>query len=442
MFKNGLVLAIESENVDAGGADDAVEAAETATEVEAGSAEVEKTADTVDDVDTAIGNSVDAAEGLGEVQEEVQASVDSGEGLTAREAKFAEMAVEAYCRRAGIRARDERIFPSMENFGSRHGRLTASKVVLEGIGDAIKRIWEAIKAAAAKVWDFIKSLFTGLTKNRESLAKMLKNLKQRLEDLPTSAKPKEDKFKTGAAEFTIGSKASPDNVLTILTSSVVFLGAVPAALTALNDLVTTAHGQGEIKDNAAPLLEPFAKLSMAVGDTVDKKSKGDKDTVVQYHGNLLRGQSLVSKITKKKTKELVSYSVEEVAKSLASEIKAPSVAEMENILDAADKALTALKSVDRVMPVADKALKTLARHADEMIKIAGEGKAATLDKKDDAAEAKDDAGETAEQARSLVRCVSTLAAAAPKMAFGAIKASADYVSAGINNMSSKDKEKK
>lgn len=55
---------------------------------------------------------------------------------------------------------------AQENFGSANGRVAATKLAIESIGDSIKALFERIKAIAIRIWEKIKSFVLACSKQR------------------------------------------------------------------------------------------------------------------------------------------------------------------------------------------------------------------------------------------------------------------------------------
>jgi hypothetical protein len=141
---------------------DAVEITQTFAEAE----------DAVEDVEEL----EEVEEGLESIVQSLEAALEQG-GLDPIAAQFAHHAVGAYVERLGMEASD--LMPALEAFGGDSGRVSATTVSLEGIGETLKKIWAAIKAAVEKaikaVADFFAKIFGGINK-----------IKTRISDLKTA----------------------------------------------------------------------------------------------------------------------------------------------------------------------------------------------------------------------------------------------------------------
>lgn len=435
-----------------GGAGDAdlVEAANTATEVEAGAAESAEVEHSVSDIDTGISDAGEAADGLAEVQGEVADAVASGDGLSEREARLAEMAVEGYCKMVGINARKERIFPSMENFGGRHSKLAASRIVLENVGETLKRIWEAIKAAVARVIEWIKSFFNGMLKNVDQLAKHIANLEKRVDEISSSAKPKNSSFSTGAKIFCIDGTAKFDHMKTVVDNSVGFLTAAGGINDGVKKLMHDAFysdaGGGAAATATGPqatgvhkyfndfVTETSSKLSAAGANPKLKDLKAaDKEELVAF-GPLPDGMLITVRKSTGDDKVKVTVKLERNETPSANSIEAPTKAQMQTALKEVKGPLDELKKFDRTSKSTQKTLEEMMAHANKMSKLAGDAAAAAKTDKTESDAAREGADKKNKEFTDQINTMKSISVDAPAMAFKAIKGVADYVAAGVSNM--------
>lgn len=111
-------------------------------------AEHEEIADLVEE-------SSETAETLGEIQEEMGRSVEEG-GMSEPEAAALEVAVEHLCSRIGL---PKKSFPAMESFKDKTGRIQATKMAMEEIGEQAKKIWQGIVSWLTKAIEVVKTFF-------------------------------------------------------------------------------------------------------------------------------------------------------------------------------------------------------------------------------------------------------------------------------------------
>lgn len=190
---NGLIAAMEEIDNEpvAVDADEAVELVETVAD---DSAAVQADADEVGISVSQVEDAVQAGEELEDIAEVASEAVESGEGLDETAAEVASIAIESIRNRLGIRG-ESRLVPATESFGNVNTRVMSTRLIVEGIGDTLKRIWAAIKAAAARIWDKIRSFFAGVFKSTEGLIKLINSLRDRARKVPSTAGTKEKTLK-------------------------------------------------------------------------------------------------------------------------------------------------------------------------------------------------------------------------------------------------------
>ncbi len=417
-----LVLAMESDGATAGDNDE-VEAANTATEVEVATSELAEVDGEVGEYADGIDASVNATEELGEVNDVLAAGVESGEGVSEETAKMAEIAVEAICAKVGISAREARVMPAMESFGSTNSRLTATKLAMEGIKETAKRVWEAIKKACIHVWNVIKGFFAGLFKSRTMLEKHLKNLKERANKVQGT--PKEKNFSTGAKAFSIKGKASAATVQQVLDESLILLGASEKCT---QIIATMSLGANIDTDRPLDALEQFTKIPEGMNEAKAGKGKA--------YGNFVNGRSIVIELDKSdKKKPLASIQIDVTEKTFATEIQAPSKDQILKIIESAESTLKMLVEYDKTFKNIEKINKTLVAATDTVL-------SETQKAKDNmGSETDENKTKLQDTIRGVNNMVSKIGTAIPNLVFGAVKAAADYANAGINNIGEKEKKK-
>ncbi len=190
---NGLIAAMEeidNEPVAVDG-DEAVKLVETVAD---DSATVQADADEVGVSVSQVEDAVQAGGELEDIADVASEAVESGEGLDESAAEMASIAIESIRNRLGIRG-ESRLVPATESFGNVNTRVMSTRLIVENIGDTLKRIWAAIKAAAARIWDKIRSFFAGLFKSTEGLIKLINSLRDRARKVPSGANQKEKSLK-------------------------------------------------------------------------------------------------------------------------------------------------------------------------------------------------------------------------------------------------------
>lgn len=201
---NGLIAAMEeidNKPVAVDG-DEAVKLVETVAD---DSATVQADADEVGVSVSQVEDAVQAGDELEDIADVASEAVESGEGLDESAAEMASIAIESIRNRLGIRG-ESRLVPATESFGNVNTRVMSTRLIVENIGDTLKRIWAAIKAAAARIWEKIKSFLAGLFNSTSGLIKLINGLRDRVRKLPTNAKLKEKKIKQASVAKAISVK--------------------------------------------------------------------------------------------------------------------------------------------------------------------------------------------------------------------------------------------
>lgn len=469
----GLVAAMEDDQDTGGGPVEMVP--ETTAQVEADSAELTEDSNELEDVVVAAEEAEADAAALGDIAGVMEESVQEGEGLDETAAQITEVAVESICARLGVR-RYSRTIPSMESFGSRSSRVSATRIAMEGIGDIIKKIWDAIVSAAKRVWEFIRGIAGKITKSRDSLLKHLEDLEEKVVKLSSGAKMKEKKISGGFAKvFTFEKKSNLDTATKILVCSG---GAIPSAkkmvaeysklsqifIGRVDEISKDANGADSVKSTPA-LIATFDTLkSVVIGyasglgsstaEAVAKlKEKNKLKGEVGVHGAFPNGKSFFYEISNRgeraKTEKAAALTDAEKSENLtiklgfmenskeeADEADALDKAGMQKLLEAAITTVKQLKEYDKIKSDIESTVKTVITAADKVLKAASsvaregedKGKARRLN-------------ELASISREVVSALSQTGAQLPTMAYNAAKSAGDYVSASIRNLESGDKKK-
>ena len=444
-LRKGLVFAMEE-----GLADEVSEEVVPASEleVERGDSEITENSNDIEEMVTATEEAVADAESLGEIQDVMQESVDEGEGLPEEAAEIAEVAVESICRRLGIS--NTKIIPAMESFGSKHSRLSATKIAIESIGDTLKKIWEAIKAAFIRVWDKIKAFFIGFTKNTQALSNHLDDLKKRVIQLEDSKTADKDLDNSSLAKaFSISKKANHATATTIIENSKKLLEAnanltktVDAALSGLKNLMSTEidrnkftaymnSAQTECDSNIRRI------LGSIITSGIGKAQKEDTKNATSYAGpfegcRVLRIQNQ-TKGTPPDVYKVFSIGIETSDKFEADKIDVLKKDQMLDLIHKAASLIDALNSFEKQRDMLSKASDASKKVADEALKVV-----AKLSENDTVKSRI--FREIGTEVSSYNSIVSAMSVSIPKVVFDAIKSSANYVSASLAAHKKKSKD--
>lgn len=395
-----------SESGQLGATEDALEAAQTATDVAEGNAEVIEGTGAIENLDTGIEDAFEAEDKIEDLLEAAEETMQEG-GMSESEAKLLEVSHESIMSTLGMGHRTSGLsnnpILSMESYGSEQTRLSATMATVESLKDSAKtiatNIAKALKAALTTVINFI----VGLLRNRGLMEKHLNNLKSQVDKLDTTkySKAKED-FATAAGPLTVDGKASVATANQILDSA---KKVVAAAVTISSVLKTKADADPE---------EAVTAVRSAVTG-IGRNGDG--------YGHLTAGRHL--KIEEKEGTINVTAS-EGSAK--ADKIAAPSKQEMAGLLTKALDVIKGLREFEKTQTKLKDAVEAIIARLNEYTSVV-RSKIGTEESKKK--------GEEAAKARKTARVARTIMTKAggimPSLAFAAVKAVADYVTAGLRN---------
>ena len=172
--RKGLVLAMEEADAPLVQVEINAEK-EIPAEIEADSAELAEDASEISDLNTAVESAEQDVETLQNINEEMEESVVQGEGLEPKAARIAEVAIESICIRL-LGGYDGTVVPSMESFGGKSSRLTATRIAIENNDNIIVRAFNAIMEAIKKGFDaiveFVKKFFVANERQLAQAEKM------------------------------------------------------------------------------------------------------------------------------------------------------------------------------------------------------------------------------------------------------------------------------
>lgn len=107
---------------------------------------------------------------------------DDGKGLSETAAGIAATSLENICTRLGFQA-EYRPIPATESFGITGSRQVQTQIAIEGIGDALGKIWAGIVAASERISKKVSLFLAGLTENVKIIIEHLSGLKERVNGL-------------------------------------------------------------------------------------------------------------------------------------------------------------------------------------------------------------------------------------------------------------------
>lgn len=153
----------------------------------------------------------DQMEGVADRMEDSLA--DGGEGYAPEAAAEATAALESLYKRIGLRVK---AMPSLESFGGRNSRRSATQYAVEAIKEQIKKVWMSIKKFFKDMWDklvgFYNSIFDGAIK----LKARAKAMAEKIAKETGSIKETSFENKSVVKEFAIAGVYTKGNELKII----------------------------------------------------------------------------------------------------------------------------------------------------------------------------------------------------------------------------------
>lgn len=407
-----------SESGALGATEDALDAAETATDVAEGNAEIVEDAGALDNVDTGIDGAFEAVDRVEDLAEVAEDAMKEG-GLTEDAAKTLEIAHESIMSSIGLSVasgRSNKPVMTFENYRSAQSRAHATQVTLEALGESVKNVIETIKRALKAALAMVQNFVAGLLRNRALMEKHLNNLESKVKAIPSSAKKKADTVKGGANQIRINGKADPATAAAILKTATALL----AAGTKISGTVGGFNATGDWVN----------KFNEEVKRDIISLGEGGKDDGKAAYGHLSRGRSIVIEGGEEGAASRVN--IVEVQKKVET-ASAPSQQEMGSLLTQAKTVLTSLGQYER-------AIKDLKKGAESALRALESGFAATAKSSEKEEDGKK-SSEVKAASRTVISAMNKFGAPIPGAAFDAVKATADYVTAGLNNFSTAPEKK-
>lgn len=428
-LKNGLVFAMESdEEVTPPVVPEMVP--ETQAEVETAAAEVTEQVGEIEEMDTAVDSAEADAGTLSDIQDVMAESVEKDEGLSETAAEIAEVAIESIRIRLGMK-QTQPVIPSLESFGSKSSRVTATKIAMEGVGEMLKKIWENILKAVNWVWEKIKSFFLSLTKNRAALLKHLQGLQASAKAL--KADPEGVVTGNVVKAFNIDGKTDFGTAETVLANSETLLESVNAGAKFAANL---AGKLLNVESEGTALKEAGSELFQGISEGIGKLGKVASlktATNTEHFGNLAFGRSVAVMGDKKLSVKSISIALDDNSKPAAANAPALTQAQMDKLLTSAVALVKNLQQYDAV----ERDLTKITKACESVSKAAiGAAASAAGGKKEEAMKV------AAANVRALNAMVSKFGASLPSAVFQAGKAAGDYVSASMGAKKAKVEEKK
>ena len=378
---SGLGLGIENEDevppVEGAAPVASPEAEET---VDSEVMEVTEAEGAVQEQEEAVDQLEEAAATLESIYESVQASLENG-GLSAESAVYLNHAVSATLRSVGV---DKQVLPSLESFGGATGKLQATKVSLEGIGEWLKTLWTAIKNAVIKAIEWVRGLFAKIFGGLDKIEDRAKKLHEEANKMK-SEKPKEQitfrsvsklhtKGKADAGDFQAGLTALSTGLTAALTD-------IPALVTQMSGARATAVAKlqsvksgdeanrifeelaGMNKTESAGLIKAIKTQNVMSGGVVLKSTSAENDqgdttislAPAQKFSQIAESQDMDA--LDKPTVQAMLKTVEAIGKSIKARKEAVKTAE--------EATEAAVKAYEKVVETLDKDKGGVSKFIDE-----------------------------------------------------------------------------
>lgn len=447
-MRNGLVFSMEQAENELTGEVDQTEAAEVAVDVAEEAAEISETSGEVDATVADVSDAVAADEELSDIAEVAEEAVESGEGLDQTSAQVASIAIETIRNRMGIYS-ESTVVPALESFGNTNTRMVSTKLVVEGIGDTLKRIWAAIKAAAIRIWDKIKLFVAKLFNATGMLIKHIKTLQERASKISESAKPSEKTLKaSGLAKALAAKDANGKEALkTISGNSAKFLDVAKKSGEVTKNLVGRVQKLAEGSMSEESLLKSIDEIKdlsktnfKTVADqsgleTIGSRAEFKEGMAVKY-GPFAGNLALMVKL---ENIDGVSHSVVSFASDLdkvASELNALTLPEVKEVLNIAMASAKSVEDFKKFQSANEEIVKSTVKVADTVLKQADKLSAGEKN-----AETRKALALCKKSVNGAISVLNTIAARAPSITFATAKAAADYASMSMRNLGDEKAEK-
>ena len=419
---------------------------EVQLEVEQGSGQLVQDAGEIEQATAAMEEAVAATAAIDEQAQVLEAGVDSGEGVAPETAIAVECAVNAYAKRLGIKRQGTF---SRENFGSKNGRLAATKLSLENIGDTLKQLAERIKAIALRIWDKIKTFVLNLFKSTDSMSKHLEALKDRAMKLDDTLKADGDLENESIAKaVSVKKQASLDTAKVILANSTKLLtlnDELTHQVTTDAENIKAFVSKSEVTEAefAATMNEMTRVITGRINSTLaaitgeggfSSAAKTDKKSKVSYYGPFAgcRVIALKDETSAVGGESVRTYSIGMTVNDSIAAKKAKTLNKSECV-ELISEAITLLDKLEAHKKAENKLAKlneTVKSGSDVAIKEIGK-------MSDDNSSKGRLFRQVSRELSGINNTVSALGVSIPNAVYAAIKASADYASASMANLKKK-----
>lgn len=413
------------ENLEEVVAEQPVEAAETATETAELGGELQSEEGQIEGMDTGI---EDAGVAAGQIDELTEVAEDSlagegeqvaegevgteGEGLSEGEASLIEISHESIMSAIGMPV--ERRTYTPESFADKKSRREVTMEALEKLKESAGKVKEGVIKALKAAFEAVVGFVSKLLANRALMEKHLKNLEARISAAPEGAK-KAETIQAGASMLSLNGQANAGTAVKVLQ------GADQVLVTA-KKIAELMYVKRQSLDESNALSKDIANGVAALPANGEGKGilAGDKAFKVNITADSTDGG----------VAETAGFSCEVIdAGKSAENMAAPSKQEMSQVIKAAQNVLTNLREAEKIRS----RLKDFVMAAEQTFhKVAGTvaSKVGTEGTKAKGANYQAFWSAAANARKVMTKFMTT----AFSNAFKAVKAAADFVTAGLKNI--------
>lgn len=409
-----LVATQENLEVATGGDGNEVQVANTTAEVAEASADVSANVAEIEQVDANIDSATASQDKVAELTEIAEASLagegeevaegevgQEGEGLSEKEAALVEITHESIMQSLGFDV--QRNMYTRESFGSVRGKREVTMEALDNLKASAKKLGEGIVKALKAALEMVIGFVAKIINNRALMERHLNNLAKRVNDVAGDAKLSKDKLTVSAAALSFGGKANAETAVRVI------------------------NGMDECLNVATKYAEALYRDKSATELSVDSTNPNAMTLSNNGEGQGVLGGGKAFKLIKGEDGGL-KFDIIEVG-GVVNEIAAPNKSEMAKVLAAAKQLLSKLRDAEKIrsrLQDVVAAIKSMAeRGVAEVTSRVG------TEKSKAEGSAKKSVNIKAATVRSfMTRFVTTTFS----NSFRVIKASADYVNAGLKNL--------
>lgn len=279
---------------------------------------------TIDDIDTGINDAGDAIDTISEVQDNLSADDNVSTGLTEMEQNAVQATHESIMLQLGL----SMTLPSLESISHAEQRSKAIATLEEAKKGILTRMADGIRAAGRAVLNFIQ----GLIRNTWVLRKYYEYVKKKIAKIGNGDTPSQETMTKSASAMSVSGESGMSSVPPMLDTALGLMKISENLVTKLNSMNFKVDGHG------------FGKMdrdSFVTPNTMPIRNDG------KHLGYLTNDRSFSFDAIKSIiSANIYSNSLGNYSPNTAESVRVASKHDMEILLSAADKILSALKTFD------------------------------------------------------------------------------------------------